>query len=147
MLSDNGKLWSLGTSTRGPEEFQELLRTIRVEVVADVRRFPTSHLPHFEKEALAGLVRGVGLTYVYVGDDLGGYRKGGYEAYMATPGFRRGLESLEAIARERRTAILCAERLPWKCHRRFLGFELERRGWRVIHIIDERRSWVPHPGG
>jgi len=45
------------------------------------------------------------------------------------------------------TAILCAERFPWKCHRRFIGVELARRGWRVVHIIDEERTWEPTAKG
>jgi hypothetical protein len=49
---------------------------------------------------------------------------------------------LERIARERKMAFICAERLPWRCHRRFIARELEKRGWQVIHIIDKGRDWV-----
>ena len=75
------------------------------------------------------------------------YRQGGYQAFVATPQFQEGLERLEGVASRKRTVILCAERLPWRCHRRFIGRELEGWGWQVIHIIDGRRTWVPRNSG
>ena len=71
------------------------------------------------------------------GEKLGGFRRGGYQDFTATSEFRSGLYKLEEIARERSTAIICAERFPWRCHRRFIALELEKRGWRVSHIIDK----------
>jgi len=60
---------------------------------------------------------------------------------MSNPAFAKGVEVLSAIGREERVAFMCAERFPWKCHRRFIAAELERRRWRVIHIIDKDRTW------
>jgi len=139
----NRVVYTLGTSTRSLEEFIALLRHLGVEVVVDVRRFPTSRFEHFKKEELARSLPEAGIDYCHMGGELGGYRRGGYQAFLASEEFKQGLEKLEEIAKERKTAIVCAERLPWRCHRRFIGGELERRGWQVIHVIDERRNWSP----
>ena len=132
-------IFTLGTSSRSLEEFVHLLRANRVEMVVDVRSFPTSRFPHFRKEALSQSLGEEGLGYSYLGRELGGYRKGGYEAYMQTYEFLRGVELLERLATRCRCAILCAERLPWRCHRRFIGRSLEERGWKILDIIEEGR--------
>ena len=136
-------IYSLGTSNRSPEEFLQLLRTIDVELVVDVRRFPSSRFGYFKKEELAPLLEAGGFGYIFLGQELGGYRRGGYQSYLGTEEFRQGLRRLEALAQGRRVVILCSECLPWRCHRRFIGWALERDGWRVVHVIDEKRRWVP----
>jgi uncharacterized protein (DUF488 family) len=78
-----------------------------------------------------------------MGRKLGGYRKGGYEAFTTTAEFQEAVRDLGKLAERKTVAIVCAERLPWRCHRRFIGFELERRGWQVVHIIEEKRYWQP----
>ena len=130
-------IFTLGTSNRSLEEFVHLLRMSRIEMVVDVRRFPASKFPHFRKQALSQSLAEEGLGYAYLGKELGGYRKGGYEAYMQTYDFLRGMELLERMATRCRCAIFCAERLPWRCHRRFIARSLEDRGWKAIHIIEE----------
>jgi uncharacterized protein (DUF488 family) len=132
-------IFTLGTSNRSLEEFVHLLRANRIEMVVDVRSFPTSKFPHFRKEALSQSLGEEGLGYSYLGKELGGYRKGGYEAYMQTYDFLRGVELLERLATRCRCAILCAERLPWRCHRRFIGRSLEERAWKIVDIIEEGR--------
>jgi len=134
-------IFTLGTSSRTLEEFVQLLRMNSVEMVTDVRSFPTSKFPHFKKEALSQSLGEEGLGYLFLGKELGGYRKGGYEAYTQTHDYLRGLELLERLASRCRCAILCAERLPWRCHRRFIGRSMQERGWKVLHIIEERRVW------
>ena len=136
-------IYSIGTSSRGPEEFLKVLKAYGIERVVDVRRFPTSRYEHFRKENLMALLESEGIEYVYMGRELGGYRKGGYEAYMDGEEFKEALELLEALGREKATAFLCSERLPWRCHRRFIGVALARRGWDVIHIVEEGRTWRP----
>jgi uncharacterized protein (DUF488 family) len=138
-------VYTLGTSTRSPEEFISLLKSYGIEVMADVRSFPTSRFEQFTQRNLAALVEGVGIHYVYLGKELGGYRKTGYVNYMATADFQAGLRRLERLSRARRTVFVCAERLPWKCHRRFIAGELEKRGWQIVHIIDGKRTWQPAP--
>ena len=136
-------IYTLGTSTRSPGEFIELLTSHGVEVVVDVRRFPSSRFEHFCQEKLAHLLSEASINYVYLGEKLGGYRRGGYQNFTTTSEFQIGLKKLEEIAQNKRTAIICAERLPWRCHRRFIALELEKRGWQVNHIIDQEREWSP----
>jgi len=62
---------------------------------------------------------------------------------METDSFQKGLEKLEELGREKKTAFFCAERFPWKCHRRWVSRKLIQKGWQVIHIIEEERIWVP----
>lgn len=135
------KTFTLGTSNRTPEEFVNLLRFYGIEMVVDVRSFPSSQFPHFKQEALTQWLSKGGFGYSYLGKELGGYRKGGYEAYTQTEDYAQGLELLERLASTSRCAFFCAERLPWRCHRRFIGKSLQKRGWEVVHIIDEGRIW------
>ncbi len=136
-------IYTLGSSTRTKEEFLQLLQHFGIRKVVDVRRFPTSRFQHFQQESLAKFLQEARIAYLHLGKELGGYRSGGYRSHLTSSSFREGLERLEREARAGPTAILCAERLPWKCHRRFIGAELAKRGWRVIHIIDENRTWEP----
>jgi len=136
-------IYTLGTSTRSREQFIELLTSHGVEVVVDVRRFPSSRFEHFRREKLASYLSEAGIDYVYMGDELGGYRRGGYQNFTATSEFQLGLQKLEKVAQGRKAAIICAERFPWRCHRRFIALELEKKGWQLSHIIDQEREWVP----
>ena len=86
-LERGGLIYTLGTSTRSPEEFIELLSSHDVEVVVDVRRFPSSRFEHFQREKLSGLLSEAGIGYVYMGEELGGCRRGGYQNFTATPEF------------------------------------------------------------
>jgi uncharacterized protein (DUF488 family) len=137
------RVFTIGTSERSFEEFLSLLRLHKIQAVADVRRFPTSRLEHFKKEVFRGLLEAEGIEYFYLGKELGGFRQGGYQAYMETEEFREGIERLEEIASIMRAAIVCAERFPWKCHRRFIAATLEPHGFEVVHIISESREWTP----
>lgn len=134
-------IYTLGTGTRSFDEFAALLARYHIEAIVDVRRFPTSRFDHFRREEFSRLLAGRGITYAYMGDTLGGYRRGGYRAHMASAEFAHGIEELQECARGRTTAIVCAELLPWRCHRRFISGGLESRGWEVIHLLDERRAY------
>ena len=134
-------IFTLGSSNRSLEEFVQLLRKNAIEMVIDVRSFPTSKFPHFKKEALSQSLGEKGLGYSFLGKELGGYRKGGYEAYTQTHDYLRGIDLLERLASRCRCTLLCAERLPWRCHRRFIGRSMQERGWKVWHIIEEGRIW------
>nr|HID59639.1 DUF488 domain-containing protein [Desulfobacterales bacterium] len=134
-------VYTLGTSTRTKEEFLELIHHYHIEAVVDVRSFPQSRFDHFKKYNLARILREDGYTYIYLGKELGGFRKGGYLSYTLTTSYQSGIFQLEEVARESTTAFICAERFPWKCHRRFIASSLEERGWEVIHIIDKDRVW------
>ena len=137
-------IFTVGTSNRSVEEFFNLLVQHRIRYLVDVRRFPTSRrLSHFVGRTLAALAEEKGLEYFPLGDLLGGYRPGGYRQHLTSAEFREGLTRLEQLASQTRATIFCAERFPWRCHRRFIAAALEEHGWQVIHIIDPGRTWLP----
>jgi len=142
-LAEERPVFTLGTSTRSSEEFITLLRDHGVGVVIDVRRFPSSRFEHFNQEKLTKILNEAGLDYVYMGKELGGYRQEGYRTFTTSTEFQAGVERLRQVAREKRAAIICAERFPWRCHRRFISQELEKQGAQIIHIIDPGRDWHP----
>ena len=121
----------------------EIIHAYEIRAVLDVRSYPRSKLPHFSGEMLSGLLASNGIAYHFLGKELGGLRKGGYTAYIVTDGFREGIRALEAIARETLSVIICAERFPWKCHRKWISLELQKRGWEIRHIIDKGKVWTP----
>jgi len=139
------KLYTVGHSNREPEQFVQLLENHGVHQIFDVRRFPTSKkYPHFRREAMEKSLPEAGIEYHYLGDLLGGYRTGGYERYMQTEDFRRGIDALLRLAKDGQAALMCAEMLYFKCHRRFIADYLVREeGVTVLHIVDEKRV-VPH---
>ncbi len=153
------QIWTIGHSTRTFEEFLGLLKEHGIEAVADVRQFPGSRrYPQFNSENLLASLRRAGVGYVHF-LELGGRRKvqpdspntawrhpafRGYADYMMTPPFRDGIERLLALAAGKRTAILCAEAVWWRCHRSMISDYLKVRGDDVIHILAPGKS-QPHP--
>jgi uncharacterized protein (DUF488 family) len=143
---------TIGHSTRTVDVFVELLRTHQIKLVIDVRRWPASRrLPHFNREALHSSLKSQDIDYTWRGD-LGGFRKpapdsvntawrvGAFRAYadfMLTPEFRTIIDELEKIATTERIALLCAEAVPWRCHRQLLADAFLARGWIVRHIMDK----------
>lgn len=140
---------TLGHSTRSCEEFLDLLRQRELGVIADIRRYPASRRhPHFAGPALAAALDLAGVAYVWL-SGLGGRRHGSassphvawrnpafraYADHMETPEFVADLARLLELARARPTAVLCAEAVPWRCHRQLLADALVARGITVRHI-------------
>mgnify|MGYP001114921468 CR=1 FL=1 len=159
MSGDPATIWTIGHSTRTLEEFLGLLVEYRIEAIADVRRFPGSRrYPYFASDALAASLPTHGIAYRWM-PRLGGRRKvqpgspntawrnasfQGYADYTATAEFAEGLAELLALAANRRTAMMCAEAVWWRCHRSIIADVLKLRGIEVIHIIDATHTTV-HP--
>lgn len=137
------RIYTLGTSNRKDYEFTKLLSKYSIQVIFDVRRFPTSQFPHFTRENLQRLCSSQKTEYIYLGNELGGFRPGGYRNYVAAEEFRRGVNIIHNIAEKRVACILCAERFPVHCHRRFIADELAKAGFEIIHIIDENTIQRP----
>jgi uncharacterized protein (DUF488 family) len=152
-------IWTIGHSTRPLDEFIGLLRGERIELVVDVRRYPTSRMhPHFNAEALDRSLSAAGVRYAGY-PELGGRRSArpgstntrwrnasfrGYADYMETPAFDAALTRLMAEAADARTAIMCAEAPWWRCHRALIADALKARGMEVLHIMGEKDPTV-HP--
>lgn len=134
-------IYTIGSSNRTLEEFISLCKEFKLRAVVDVRRFPVSKFDHFKKDNLTSHLQEGGVEYFYLGNVLGGFREKGYEEHSSTPEFLGAIERLEAIASEVTTAFMCAERLPWRCHRNIIASKLRKNGWRVIHILDKERTW------
>ncbi|MCQ4248690.1 DUF488 domain-containing protein [Pseudomonas stutzeri] len=153
------QIWTIGHSTRAPEAFVALLEHYGIEAIADVRRFPGSRrLPQFASTNLEASLREQGIAYQWI-EQLGGRRRAspgpsssawrnasfrGYAEHVRTEEFATGLEQLLRLAAERRTAMMCAEVLWWRCHRSIVSDVLKLRGIEVLHIQDEQRLTV-HP--
>jgi uncharacterized protein (DUF488 family) len=121
------EIYTLGTSNRNLKDFLEILKEYKIEAMIDVRHWPTSKLfPHFKKESLEKFLKENNIDYFHI-EKLGGYREGGYENYMKSEEFKEGLKKLIKIAKNKRTAIVCAKKFPWKCHRAFISQELENK--------------------
>ncbi len=139
-------IYTAGHSTRSLEEFLELLESYGIQAVVDVRRFPSSSkFPHFSRDCLCESLTSRGMKYFWLGDLLGGMRKGGYEEYTKTDEFLQGIEELERIASANPTCIVCAEKLFFRCHRRFICDRLLERGWHIIHIVEAKKTSI-HKG-
>ncbi len=148
---------TIGHSTRSLEEFTGLLRAHEVTRVVDVRTVPRSrHNPQFNKTSLPGELQKAGLGYVHL-PALGGLRHGkrdslnlgwrnvsfrGFADYMATPEFERGLEELIEWANRECVAVMCAEAVPWRCHRALIADALLARGIRCEEIVSRTRCQV-----
>ncbi len=144
-------IWTVGHSTRSWEEFLDLLATCGIEAVADVRRFPGSRrYPWFASESMATQLPAAGLDYLWI-PQLGGRRKvqpgspngawrnaafQGYADHLASEEFAEGLALALELAARRRTALMCAEAVWWRCHRRLISDLLVHRGIEVEHILD-----------
>ena len=136
-------IFTLGTSNRTIEEFLEILENYKIEIVIDVRRWPTSKwFPHFKKENLEKILKKGGRKYFHF-EKLGGYRKGGYKTYIKTKEFQESLKKLIEISKNKNVVLICAEKFPWKCHRAFIGQELKQKNIKVVHIIEKEKVWVP----
>jgi len=137
-------VWTIGHSTLEWDSFIALLHAYGIQCLVDVRSFPRSRKnPQFNREDLDAALPATGIRYVWMGREIGGFRDGGYEAYTLTSAFAEGIAALERLAAEAPTAFMCAEKLFFRCHRRFISDELVRRGWAVVHIFDAARS-QPH---
>jgi uncharacterized protein (DUF488 family) len=147
----NKTIHTIGHSTRSIEIFIDLLHAHAIELVIDVRRFPASRRhPHFHREALAASMQTSRIDYLWRGD-LGGFRKpspdsvntgwqvGAFRAYadfMLTADFETIIQEVEAAA-AKRAAFMCAEALPWECHRQLLADAFLVRGWTLRHIMND----------
>ena len=148
---------TIGHSTRTLEEFIGLLKTHGATCVVDVRTVPRSrHNPQFNKDSLPDSLEKVGLSYVHL-PGLGGLRHSkpdslnggwrnvsfrGYADYMQTPEFMRSLDELIQLANQKQIVLMCAEAVPWRCHRSLIADALLVRGIHTEDIMSPTRRQV-----
>ncbi len=148
---------TIGHSTRSIKAFIEMLRANGVKRLVDVRTIPRSRTnPQFNRESLAQALADAGIGYTHAAE-LGGLRRArkdslntgwrnasfrGYADYMQTPEFEAAVKSLIEAAKREQITIMCAEAVPWRCHRSLIGDALKARGIAVEDIMSATRS---HP--
>ena len=156
------RLYTVGHSTRSPEELIEVLRSADIELVVDVRRFPGSRRnPHFAREAMEVWLPETSFTYDWRGEELGGRRHGapagrsrhigwrnsGFQAYadhMDSHEFQTALEQLMQDCSNAAVAVMCAETLWWNCHRRLISdAAVALHDCEVIHLTNAKQH-QPH---
>jgi uncharacterized protein (DUF488 family) len=152
-------VWTIGHSTRPIDELVAALQSYRIGTLVDVRTYPGSRrYPQFNKPNLAASLAGVAIQYQHF-PELGGRRRAkpdsvnmawrnemfrGYADHMESEEFREGIDQLLGLARESRTAVMCAEAVWWKCHRSLIADYLKAKGVTVLHILGEGKSEA-HP--
>jgi uncharacterized protein (DUF488 family) len=155
---DTRRAFTIGHSTRSVEEFIALLLAHHIQLVIDVRTVPRSRRnPQFNRETLPHSLQAAGIGYEHVAA-LGGFRRPspqspnvgwrnasfrGYADYMQTAAFAAAIETLAERAERQRLAVMCAEAVPWRCHRSLIADALVARGMRVEEIISTTRT-QPH---
>ena len=151
-------VFTIGHSTRSLDEFLAILKSFSIELVVDVRTLPGSmRCPQFNGETLVPALAESGIGYVHQ-KGLGGLRRArkdstntawrnasfrGYADYMQTPEFAANLAELVELAHEKRLALMCAEAVPWRCHRSLIGDALLTHGFAVQDIFSQGKS-KPH---
>ena len=152
-------IWTVGHSTRTGEKFGEILLAHEIKVLVDVRSFPGSRrYPQFNREQLAESLSEIGIEYRHE-PRLGGrrtprvdshntaWKNASFRAYadhMETETFRSGVEELLEVAANKRTAVMCAEAVWWRCHRSLIADYLKAEGHEVVHILDVKKT-EEHP--
>jgi uncharacterized protein (DUF488 family) len=148
-------MFTVGHSTRTEEAFLKLLNAYQIQLVIDVRRLPGSNrYPQFNSDRLKGSLKKQVIRYLHF-PDLGGRRPSkrnsknlgwrvpafrGYADYMETAAFSESLERLVFWAKKKKVAVMCAEAVPWRCHRRLIADAVLVRGLPVFDIMTEARS-------
>jgi uncharacterized protein (DUF488 family) len=154
-----GTLWTIGHSTRPWQDFVALLQEAGITCLVDVRRFAGSRRnPQYSPVAMGEALPEAGIEYLPM-PEFGGRRKPdpdspngawrvdafrGYADYMDSAEFALARERLMRRAQEQRCAVMCAEAVWWRCHRRLISDDFTARGWRVLHLLTAGRA-EPHP--
>lgn len=148
-------IYTLGHSTRSIDDFLNLLDVYKIEIVVDIRTIPRSrHNPQFNQNELKKVLRKKKLCYVHL-EKLGGLRRPkkdslntawknasfrGFADYMQTKEFKEGLSELITLAKESPCVIMCAEAVPWRCHRSLIADALTIKRWKVFHIQSKKTA-------
>lgn len=148
-------VYTIGHSTREFPEFLQLLESQSIRRLVDVRRYPASRRhPQYARAALEQALAAAGIAYTHE-VDLGGRRQPrpdspntgwrsesfrGYADYMDSDAFRAALDRLITLSGQSSTSVMCAEAVPWRCHRQLIADALVARGYEVRHIVSAERA-------
>jgi uncharacterized protein (DUF488 family) len=134
------KIFTMGLENVEPRRLVSLCKKNRIKKVVDIRRFAVSNRePYYDKDALRSLLNYDNIEYLWMGDSLGGFREVTYESYATSKRFATAIDSLEREVEKRNTMVICIESDWTKCHRRYVGESLEKKGWMVVHLEPEKQ--------
>lgn len=149
------QIFTIGYSIRSIEDFIEILKAHEIRMVIDIRTIPKSrHSPDYNKEELKAFLKDAKIGYRHL-KELGGLRHTskqsintgwinasfrGFADYMETQSFHIGLEKLEKLALKKRCVLMCAEGVPWRCHRSLIADALTLKKWKVFHIQSKKTA-------
>ena len=127
-------IFTIGYGGRKFADFIALLQQNGISLVVDVRRLPRSKAPEYNKESLEAKLTEFGISYSWMGDTLGGLRRGGYPKYMESDSYQAGISKLLELAEQGNLVLMCKERTDAGCHRRYIIETLADKGIRTISI-------------
>jgi uncharacterized protein (DUF488 family) len=155
MVEDSIPIFTIGYSTHPIDSFIELIKAHEIEMVIDIRTIPKSrYAPDYNEEALKSFLKKAKIGYRHL-KELGGLRHAtkdsintgwinasfrGFADYMQTKEFQKGLEKLEKLASKKRCALMCAEGVPWRCHRSLVADALTLKKYKVFHIQSRKTA-------
>jgi uncharacterized protein (DUF488 family) len=127
-------IFTIGYGGRKFADFVAHLQQHGIALVVDVRRFPRSKAPEYKKESLEAKLPPFGISYIWMGDTLGGFRRGGYPKYMETDDYRDGISKLLELAEQGTLVLMCKERTDAGCHRRYIAETLAGKGLKTTPL-------------
>ena len=132
-------IYTVGHSNHAWERFLDILRSVKIEIVIDVRSYPRSRWAQFNQNALQQGLKKENIAYQFAGVELGGFgemKDLSYDEIAATSSFQSAIESVIAVTEKWRPALMCSEHEPLACHRcLLLGRQLKKRGVKVSHLL------------
>jgi uncharacterized protein (DUF488 family) len=127
-------VFTIGYGGRRFDDFVALLQQHGISLVVDIRRFPRSKMPEYNKESLEAKLPQFGISYIWMGETLGGLRRGGYPKYMESDDYQAGITKLLELAEQGNIVLMCKERTDAACHRRYIVETLTNNGIKTIPL-------------
>jgi len=121
-------VFTIGYGGRRFDDFVALLQQHGISLVVDIRRFPRSKMPEYNKESIEAKLPQFGISYIWIGETLGGLRRGGYPKYMESDDYQAGITKLLELAEQGNIVLMCKERTDAACHRRYIVETLTNNG-------------------
>ena len=127
-------VFTIGYGGRRFDDFVALLQQHGISLVVDIRRFPRSKMPEYNKESIEAKLPQFGISYIWMGETLGGLRRGGYPKYMESDSYQDGMSTLLELAEQGNLVLMCKERTDAGCHRRYIVETLTNNGIETIPL-------------
>ena len=127
-------VFTIGYVGRRFDDFVALLQQHGIPLVVDIRRFPRSKMPEYNKESIEAKLPQFGINYIWMGETLGGLRRGGYPKYMESDDYQAGITKLLELAEQGNIVLMCKERTDAACHRRYIVETLINNGIKTIPL-------------